>query len=827
MISKKIYFTIILAFLVSCGSSFELDNLTENESEVYDLFQNGKLTGEKAENYKECYVSLVVKLVEDDQLSEAESLIKISGELPSFFTESDLAEIYFCKALIINSDGQKEKALQFLNKSVSYTENDPQKTLLRAKALIKSAEILSEIGRLKMAGSFSKKALKILKDNISENEIYYLRNILLLSEISNRLKEGSSDTLKSLESNKYFQKLENSKDKNRGNIYASYLQLCAELALQQKNIEKAEFYTDKAQEKAELLENWRLLAKCSDFYAAKILPLKKFPAKKEKEFRYKLYLTASQYASKTDDFLLKSMMYFKLADAIYSISPNGFYEDLSADEFVESALDGFKKIGNSFQSDSNYRAFMDAMLGNYERYMDSLIKNEKYTKALYVSEMLRSWKLRNIMQSRRMEPEALLSSKGKTLVLKKTAHLKRLERRLMKIAKSSLYFNKEEVARLESQIKELNKDINLLRKKYTTYKYRMVRTDPADIDDVQKVLKDGEMIAVFYLNKNNTAYRWTLTNKKIRFKRIMLDSSIDGIVKDISAGFPGYDFNEMRFYYNTEKAYFVYNRLLKDIFESELKPEYLIIVPHKNMAQIPFDALVTEYSKTKIKYLIEENVPISITPSLTIYEMKKSGEKEVSGKSFLGYIEPDYDGYAAQLPMTIPCIRNFASNFSKSAVYMKGSALESHFKRRNFSNYKYVHVSTHGSYDSQYNREPFIMFAMKGDPYDDGYLYAGEVYRLNMPVRSVAFDACLTAVGNIDPYEGIVGFSHALSAAGAEYMLLTQWAIFVDTGRVFFDSYYKNIAAGKNVRDSYHAAKVRTMKENKHPVYWGPVVLYE
>lgn len=822
---KNIFIALLFFLIIACNNSFELQNLTENEEEIFSQYEKGVLYKSDIEKNKTDFVSLVSKLIEDNQISEAELLIKIAGALPSFFQGSELAKLYYCEGVIQNNHGQKEKALDSMKKSTELFSVEENIEL--AMVYIKTSEILTEIGRVKKAYGYSRKASEILENNIERNELLFVKNILLSSQLENRLNNNSSEILKKLESNVYFRKLKKSENEKEKALYAAYLQLCAELSLESKELEKAESYTDKAQKEAELLKEWRLLAKCSEFYAEKILPLKKFPEKKNKEFKFKLYLTASEYVSRTDDLLFKSMIYFKLADSIFDLSSDGIYEEISADDLVEDALEGFNAISNSFQSDANYRSFMNAMVSSYERYMDMLIKNEKYEKALYISEMLRSWKLRNIMQSRSLEPEALLTKEGRKIILNKISHRKRLERHLMEISKNSFYYNKDEASRIQSQIKDLEVEIKKLRLKYTTYKYKIVRTEPAEIKDVMKSLKKGEMLVVFYLNRNNTAYRWTLTREDLSFKKIMLDSSIDGVVKDISAGFPGYDLTTMRFYFNKEKAFFVYTRLFKDIFDSKQKPDYLIIVPHKNMAQIPFDALVTEYSNTRVRYLIQKGTPISITPSLTIYQMKKTSKKKYHGTGFLGYIEPDYAGYAAQLPMTIPYIKNFASNFRKSDIYMKNDALESHFKKRKFYKYKYLHVSTHGAFKAKYNREPFIMFAMRGDPKDDGYLYAKEVYPLNMKLKSVAFDACLTAVGNIDPYEGIVGFSHALSASGAEYMLLTQWAIYVDTGRVFFDSYYRKVSQGKNIRDAYYEAKIRTMKENSDPVYWGPICLYE
>ncbi len=243
------------------------------------------------------------------------------------------------------------------------------------------------------------------------------------------------------------------------------------------------------------------------------------------------------------------------------------------------------------------------------------------------------------------------------------------------------------------------------------------------------------------------------------------------------------------------------------------------------MALVPFDAMVTGYENGRAEFFLEKNIRLSISPSLTVFVMKRKKAPEKFARDFAGFADPDYNGFAFQLPNTARETQNAASFFGRSSVFLGNNALESRFKCKDISSYRYLHISTHGSVDPGRN-EPYVLFAQKGDPYDDGNLYAGEVYSMRLSAKFVTIAACMTGLGRTEEYEGVVGFSHAFFTAGADQLALTLWSVETYSCELMFVETYRNLAQGLEPEEAMFRAKKTVMAKYGHPYYWAPYVHY-
>src|SRR6185436_4583505 len=96
---------------------------------------------------------------------------------------------------------------------------------------------------------------------------------------------------------------------------------------------------------------------------------------------------------------------------------------------------------------------------------------------------------------------------------------------------------------------------------------------------------------------------------------------------------------------------------------------------------------------------------------------------------------------AAQILAQAPRAKNLrAMNFKANRAIATGGEL---------SKYRYVHFATHGYIDSERSDLSAIVLSLvdeEGKP-QDGFLWAHDIYNLNLPAELVVLSACETEIG--------------------------------------------------------------------------------
>ncbi len=118
---------------------------------------------------------------------------------------------------------------------------------------------------------------------------------------------------------------------------------------------------------------------------------------------------------------------------------------------------------------------------------------------------------------------------------------------------------------------------------------------------------------------------------------------------------------------------------------------------------------------------------------------------------------------------------------------------------------------------------------LKPSEKEDGSLYAGEIYNLNINADLVTLSACETGLGKIAKGEGIVGLSRALQYAGANNLIVSLWQVAdASTSQLmikFYDLHLHNDYKGYN--RALRSAKLSLLNsdEYKNPYFWAPFIL--
>ena len=118
---------------------------------------------------------------------------------------------------------------------------------------------------------------------------------------------------------------------------------------------------------------------------------------------------------------------------------------------------------------------------------------------------------------------------------------------------------------------------------------------------------------------------------------------------------------------------------------------------------------------------------------------------------------------------------------------------------------------------------------LKPDEKEDGSLYTGEIYNLNINADLVTLSACETGLGKVAKGEGIVGLSRALQYAGANNIIVSLWQVADESTSQMMIEFYKY-----NLNNDHHGyntalrhAKLSLLDSEKYarPYYWAPFIL--
>jgi len=260
----------------------------------------------------------------------------------------------------------------------------------------------------------------------------------------------------------------------------------------------------------------------------------------------------------------------------------------------------------------------------------------------------------------------------------------------------------------------------------------------------------------------------------------------------------------------------------------------LVIVPHKSLHQVPFQALSAGAGAgERPRYLIEDYL-VSYAPSASV--LKHCLDQDLGRKrNLLAVANPTPRNMAGQeLPYAADEVQAIKRSFEGASMVRIGREATETLVKREAGRADLLHIATH--YDV--NRKDPLRSALDLAPSieDDGRLEVGEVMDLGLGADLVVLSGCSTAaaagaVDNLPASDDWFGLTRAFLHAGAPSVVATLWPVNDRSTARFMERFYellpvtdKSTALARTQREML-AGEIAGAPECSAPYYWAPFVL--
>ncbi len=410
---------------------------------------------------------------------------------------------------------------------------------------------------------------------------------------------------------------------------------------------------------------------------------------------------------------------------------------------------------------------------------------------------------------------------------------------------------------------------------FPAYHQLKYTVNEATIADVQDRI-DEKTLVVNYFSADSLLYVFNIGKEDYMLYETHKDEDFNEFVLMLRSEI-------IKGYYNAGGIFFskLSNKVYKNVFPFEIPKdiENVVIIPDGLLSFIPFEALLAKAHTTNLSdystypFLVNEyNISYSYSANLLYITLPKESSPNVEVtdiKDWLAFAPVFSDESTGGLTLRTRNMLRQISAFQKDTLNTRGrlfngaqitplpgteeevkkifkefdskgflaqvqlnkNANEEFIKSGNLQDYKYLHIATHGFVNADKPELSGILLAQDSLSKEDGILFSGEIYNLQMNADLVVLSACETGLGKYSKGEGIIGLSRALLYAGSKNIIVSLWKVADNSTSILMTDFYDNLLKQKGRERSFSMAiseakrKMIHSKKYAHPFYWSPFVL--
>jgi CHAT domain-containing protein len=380
--------------------------------------------------------------------------------------------------------------------------------------------------------------------------------------------------------------------------------------------------------------------------------------------------------------------------------------------------------------------------------------------------------------------------------------------------------------------------IQSLEKKFPNYYKAKYSFNVSGIKKIQSILKSNEVILEYQLlNTELITFVISRNDFKIFYCTIdhQLFDQIHNLHHSVSMDNSGEPFDQS-FNSFIHSSYYLYDKLIRPVYKN-IAGKHLIIIPHNELTQIPFEVLISSLPAKKspnfrsLQYLIKE-FPIIYAYSANLL-LEKNRDKKF-GRGTAIFI-PDYGSYQkgayAEIFYQLKGAENEATAIkllSHGKIFCNELASEASFKKY-AKGYGILHIASHTMLDDANPMLSCMVMTNTADTADDGKLYTYEISQMKLDAQLVVLSGCNTGFGVLRKSEGLISIARSFFCTGVQTIAYTLWPVADNAGSTLIGRFYKEIKRKKPLDEAMRNAKLDFIESadpvKSHPYYWANYML--
>ncbi|MEM9337277.1 MAG: CHAT domain-containing tetratricopeptide repeat protein [Bacteroidota bacterium] len=306
-------------------------------------------------------------------------------------------------------------------------------------------------------------------------------------------------------------------------------------------------------------------------------------------------------------------------------------------------------------------------------------------------------------------------------------------------------------------------------------------------------------------------------------------------------------------------AYRLHDRLLKNPLAGlPAAIEKLILIPDGELNLLNFGTLVTDTSAhtgadldfSQLSYVLKE-YDISYAASANLWLDARQDAQKIThdrGESVamdFGGFAPAYDTRKLITKSTPKMVASLVRSEemplpgAKEEVLQIAELVDGHAWtghevtvqtfRDKVADYNILHLAMHALLDDEDPMRSNFVFANPDSSTADYYLYASEIYTMNLNARLAVLSACNSGAGTVKQGEGIMSLSRAFVYAGCPSLVTSLWKTSDLASSAIMVDFYKNLKDGSDIDGGLRLAQLNYLKSvghphYSHPFYWAPFI---
>jgi CHAT domain-containing protein len=509
----------------------------------------------------------------------------------------------------------------------------------------------------------------------------------------------------------------------------------------------------------------------------------------------------------------------KCFSVLYSIEKNRKYFNAALATYDSSFVlaDYIKK---SIDNDEARFFIADKVFNAYKEAVDFLTAaNSHHDKALIIHALewiskSRATSLAISLKENKIKnfagiPDSLLQKEKNVKI-----NISRIKLELQKTADSAAQSSLlSEISSASLQLQAINNSY----RKFPAYFKQKFAADNIDIKEIQKRILDSRSAVISYFRGERNIKAFILKQNDVTEIELTEDSllpeNIEHYINNLSTLNAGGA-------YDDSPAKYLYNALIKPLSKDLNHVSSLIIIPDKELNNIPFDALQADDNS----YLLNEYV-ISYQYALPFLQKNNDQFDESKAIAVAPFANKNTN---AALPVLYSSADEIA-NFAKQAQLLNSAATKDNFIAKAV-NASVIHLATHAVVNFQEPSDSYIAF-YESRSADSAYkLYAHELYNLQLPnTKFVFLSACETGTGKISQSEGALSLSRAFAFAGCPNIITSLWKAEDRSTAYISKKFYGYVAKGYPYAAALQEAKIdllndASMSQFHSPQYWSHLI---